>query len=413
MATEIVMPVLSAGMEEATLARWLKAEGDTIAAGEVIAEVETDKATLELEAEVGGILGRRLVADGTSGIPVNSPIGLILVKGESLPEDKAAPASSSSAAPPSPEPPNPARVLSSPLARRLAAQYGLDLTDLSGSGPRGRIVRLDVDRAKDTVEGRASKVVSSVDEAAPRPTPTPRAASPHAPLPLDRPHREQPNSSMRKTIARRLTESKQTVPHFYLTVDVELDALLALRKELNERPNTDYRLSVNDFIVKAVALALRKVPEANVAWTEEAIIQWTDVDVCVAVATDGGLLTPVVRKADQLGLATLSNHVKDLAVRARNNGLKPEEYQGGGFTISNLGMYGVTAFSAIVNPPQACILAIGAAEDRAVVRDGALAVRTMMTCTLSVDHRAVDGAVGAAFLAALKPLLEDPLRLML
>jgi pyruvate dehydrogenase E2 component (dihydrolipoamide acetyltransferase) len=415
MAIEIVMPVLSAGMEEATLARWLKAEGDVVAVGDVLAEVETDKATMEMEAEAAGILGKRLVADGTAGVPVNSPIAILLAEGESLPADggAAAPVAAPMAAvvmatPPAPVATGGDRVLSSPLARRLAARYGLDLSGLTGSGPKGRVVRLDVERAR---EAGPSAVPTPASVAAP--APAAKAAPIAAAVPLDRPHVALPNSSMRKTIARRLTESKQTVPHFYLTVDVELDALLALRKDLNGRPNADYRLSVNDFIVKAVALALRQVPAANASWTDEAIIQWSDVDVCVAVATDGGLLTPIVAKADQLGLATLSNRVKDLAARARDGALKPEEFQGGGFTISNLGMYGITAFSAIVNPPQACILAVGAAEERAVVRDGALAVRTMMTCTLSVDHRAVDGAVGAAFLAAFKPLLEDPLRLML
>jgi pyruvate dehydrogenase E2 component (dihydrolipoamide acetyltransferase) len=417
MAIEIVMPVLSAGMEEATLARWLKAEGDRVAVGDVLAEVETDKATMEMEAEAAGILGKRLVADGTAGVPVNSPIAILLAEGESLPADAgtaapAAPVAVVEAAPavvvPAPATTGTDRVLSSPLARRLASRYGVDLSGLTGSGPKGRVVRLDVERAR---EAGPSAVPTPASVAAP--APAAKAAPIAAAVPLDRPHVALPNSSMRKTIARRLTESKQTVPHFYLTVDVELDALLALRKDLNGRPNADYRLSVNDFIVKAVALALRQVPAANASWTDEAIIQWSDVDVCVAVATDGGLLTPIVAKADQLGLATLSNRVKDLAARARDGGLKPEEFQGGGFTISNLGMYGITAFSAIVNPPQACILAVGAAEERAVVRDGALAVRTMMTCTLSVDHRAVDGAVGAAFLAAFKPLLEDPLRLML
>ena len=226
-------------------------------------------------------------------------------------------------------------------------------------------------------------------------------------------HTTEPNSSVRKTIARRLSEAKQTIPHFYLTVDIELDALLALRKKLNGAPSAEYKLSVNDFVIKACALALRKIPAANAMWTEDAILRFNDVDVSVAVATENGLITPVIRQADHKGLSTISSEMKSLAAKARDGKLKPEEFQGGGFTISNLGMYGISSFSAIINPPQSCILAVGAGEERAVVRDGAIAIRTIMTVTLSVDHRSVDGAVGAQLLAALKPLLEDPVQLML
>ncbi len=438
MATEILMPVLAAGMEEATLVRWLKAEGDAIAVGDVIAEVETDKATLEMEAEAAGVLGRILVGDGSAGVPVNSPIALLLADGENVdtlpgavsaavPEPAPAPGAAAeerapAAAPPSgPEAGQGRRVLASPLARRLAALEGIDLGSLTGSGPRGRIVRLDVDRA--VAQGAVAQgAVSSapVPAAAPAPAPAPavsvavQAAQPAQPAPMPwQSVTAYPNSGMRKTIARRLQESKQTMPHFYLTVDVMLDALLALRADLNGRSGVSYKLSVNDFIIKAAALALRQVPEANAMWTDEAILRFETVDISVAVATDGGLITPVVRQADTKGLATLSGEVKALAAKARDGKLAPEEYQGGGFTISNLGMYGIREFSAILNPPQSCILAVGAAEQRPVVRDGALAVATVMTCTLSVDHRAVDGAVGASFLAAFKPFLEDPLRLML
>lgn len=425
MASDIVMPVLAAGMEEATLVRWLKAEGDAIAVGDVIAEVETDKATMEMEAEAAGILGRILVGDGSEGVPVHTPIAVLLADGESadaLPATTAAESAAPEAAAPPPAAPKPAvpqptvpqaaaggRVLASPLARRLAAAKGVALAALTGSGPHGRIVRLDVERAAAAASAPAASIATS-SEAPKQPAPTPPASKQPMPWQTVTAHA---NSGMRKTIAKRLVEAKQTVPHFYLTVDVELDRLLALRADLNGRADADYKLSVNDFVIKAVALALRKVPAANAMWTDEAILRFDEVDVSVAVATDGGLITPVVRGADGKGLAALSAEVKALAAKARDGKLQPEEYQGGGFTISNLGMYGIREFAAIINPPQSCILAVGAAEQRPVVRDGAVAVRTMMTCTLSVDHRAVDGAVGAEFLAAFKPLLEDPLRLIL
>lgn len=292
------------------------------------------------------------------------------------------------------------RLFASPLARRLAAAAGIDLATLTGSGPHGRIVKADVEAAK----------------AAPRPAPVaaPSAPVPAAPVPAapTTGYTDLPLSPMRRTIARRLTEAKATIPHFYLTIDIEMDAVLGLREQLNTRLAPD-KLSVNDFILRGVALGLRAVPEANAAWAETAIRRFTDIDIAVAVATPEGLITPIVRQADRKGLGEISAEVKALAARAKDGGLKPEEYQGGGFTISNLGMYGVREFAAIINPPQACILAVGAAEPRPIVKDGALAVATVMSVTLSVDHRTVDGATGARFLAAVKGLLEDPLRMML
>lgn len=292
------------------------------------------------------------------------------------------------------------RLFASPLARRLAAAAGIDLATLTGSGPHGRIVKADVEAAK----------------AAPRPAPVaaPSAPVPAAPAPAapTTGYTDLPLSPMRRTIARRLTEAKTTIPHFYLTIDIEMDAILSLREQLNTRLAPD-KLSVNDFILRGVALGLRAVPEANAAWAETAIRRFTDIDIAVAVATPEGLITPIVRQADRKGLGEISAEVKALAARARDGGLKPEEYQGGGFTISNLGMYGVREFAAIINPPQACILAVGTAEPRPIVKDGALAVATIMSVTLSVDHRTVDGATGARFLAAVKGLLEDPLRMML
>lgn len=433
MAVQILMPALSPTMTEGKLAKWLKAEGDSVAAGDIIAEIETDKATMEFEAVDEGVLGKILVPEGTEGVAVNTPIGVLLEEGEDASALSAAPAPApaSPASAPAPAPSAPVssvpaqapsapaggeRLRSSPLARRLAQEAGIDLASLSGSGPRGRIIKADVEKAKASprpaVAASASAPAAVQKPAAPAPVAA-VAAPKHQPLP-DQPTTAHPNSSMRKVIAKRLLESKQSVPHFYLTIDCRLDALLALRAELNGRAGADYKLSVNDFIVKAVALALRKVPEANAMWTDEAILTFDNVDVSVAVATDGGLITPILRKADQKGLATLSNEMKDLAKKARDGKLKPEEFQGGGFTISNLGMFGIREFAAIINPPQSCILAVGAGEKRPVVnQDGALAVATMMTCTLSVDHRSVDGAVGARFLAAFKPLIEDPLQLML
>ena len=416
MPIQITMPALSPTMTEGTLAKWLKKEGDAIAAGDVVCEIETDKATMEVEAVDEGTLGRILVAEGSEGVPVNQVIALILAEGEDASAldgavTKAAPAPAPVAAPtpaaPAAIPPPVAkpssaggRVFASPLAKRLARDGGLDISVLSGSGPHGRIVKRDVEAA----------LASAVGPAAMRPV---AAAAPAylGGLPA---YEAIPNSTVRKVVARRLTESKQTVPHFYLTVDCRIDKLLEVRKELNTRLEGDgLKLSVNDMIIKASAVALIKVPAANAMWTEDAILRFKQADISVAVAIDGGLITPIVRGANAKGLAEISGEMKDLAARARDGKLAPEEYQGGSFSISNLGMFGIKEFAAIINPPQGCILAVGAGEQRPVVSNGALGIATVMTCTLSVDHRAVDGAVGAQFLAAFKPLIEDPLTLLL
>jgi len=412
-------------MEQGTVARWLKAVGDAVAVGEVIAEIETDKATMELEAEQAGTIGRILAADGAT-VAVGAPIGVLLGAGEQQADlgsdwsgggEEASAAAAGPAlvatspvgeAPPAPAAAVPAptavgaarrRTPSSPLARRLARERGLEIEGLNGSGPQGRVVRIDVETAA---------------AAQPEPPPVAAAAAPaQAPRPAKQPFVEIPLTSMRKVIARRLAESKATVPHFYLEVDCEIDALLELRERLNAEANGQYRLSVNDFVIKAAALAMRQVPEANTAWADDAILQFEDVDISVAVATDGGLLTPIVRQADTASLSGISARVKTLAERARAGQLQPAEYKGGSFTISNLGMFGVRAFAAIINPPQSCILAVGAAESRPVVKGGVCVAATVMSCTLSVDHRAVDGAVGARFLSAFKALIEQPLRVLL
>ena len=414
MTINITMPALSPTMTEGTLAKWLKAEGDSIEAGEPIAEIETDKATMEVEAVDDGVLGRIVVGDGAENVAVNTVIGVMLAEGEDAsaleveapaPAAPAAPTPSqepapvttaprAAAAPPPPAARDGQRIKASPLARKMAAQAGIDLGTLTGSGPKGRIVKADIEAA---VGGA-----------------TAAAAAPAAPAtaPPEGGYTEVPLSNMRKTIARRLTESKQTIPHYYLSVDCELDRLLGLRKELNAR-DEGFKLSVNDFVVRAVALALRKVPEANAGWSETALLQYDTVDVSVAVAIPDGLITPIVRDADRKGLATISAEVKDLAARARDRKLAPHEYQGGSFSVSNLGMFGIREFAAVINPPQSGILAVGAGEKRAVVKDDALAVATVMTCTLSADHRVIDGAIGARLLAAFKAYVEEPLTMLL
>ena len=429
MPIQILMPALSPTMTEGTLAKWLVKEGDDVSSGDIIAEIETDKATMELEAVDEGKIGKILVAEGTEEVEVNKPIGVLLEEGEdasdigdvaaapvAAPPAEKTPTQEAAPKEPTPEPPpaapasapapagaaNPAsgdRIFASPLAKRIAANAAIDLAGIKGSGPKGRIVKADVEQAM------AGGVA--------RPAPAAIAAAAADVPDYGQPYTEVANTNVRKVIARRLLEAKQTIPHFYLTVDCVIDKLLALRKELNGREGADYKLSVNDFVIKACALAMRRVPMANASWTEEAVRLYENVDVSVAVATDGGLITPIIRKADQKGLVTISNEMKDLAARARDNKLKPEEFQGGGFSISNLGMYGIKEFSAIINPPQVAILAVGAGEQRPIVEDGALAIGTVMSCTLSCDHRVVDGAVGAEFLEALKPLIEDPLSLML
>ena len=425
MATNILMPALSPTMTEGNLARWLKQEGDRIKAGDVIAEIETDKATMEVEAVDEGILGRILVPAGTQGVKVNDVIAVLVEAGEAVPAAGAAPkAAAAPAATPAPvaapvavapapvaAPASGDRVFASPLARRMAAQAGVDISKIAGSGPNGRIVKADVDAA---LSRGPAPATAAAPAAAPAPIAAPRPA---APVAITAPHTAVPNSSMRKVIARRLAESKATIPHFYVSTDVEIDALLKIRADLNARSPKDgpgaYKLSVNDLVIKATAVTLRRFPNVNAMWTEDAILQLHDVDISVAVSITDGLITPIVKNADIKGLAAISNEMKDLAARAKSGKLKPEEFQGGGFSISNMGMYGVRDFAAIINPPQAGILAVSAGEQRPVVKNGALAITTVMTLTLSVDHRVIDGALAAEFLQALKRNIEDPLSLML
>jgi pyruvate dehydrogenase E2 component (dihydrolipoamide acetyltransferase) len=439
MATNILMPALSPTMTEGKLSRWLKHEGDEVKSGDVLAEIETDKATMEVEAVDEGVLAKIVVPDGTDAVAVNAVIGIMTEAGEAAPEAPKADAKAGNGAAPAvakadvakAEPPKEVptpvaktaapdvedhgeRIFASPLARRMAKQAGIDLATLSGSGPNGRIVKADIDKAGAKPAAETGKTAAAPAEAA-KPAP-PAAKSPAAPA-ITAPHKVIPNSSMRKIIAKRLSDSKQTVPHFYVVGHFEIDALLKLRGDLNGKSAKDgpgaFKLSVNDLVIKACAAALRRHPNVNASYTDEAIIQYDDVDISIAVAVPDGLITPIIRQADMLGLAAISARMKDLGARAKTGKLKPEEYQGGGFSISNLGMFGTPEFSAIINPPQACILAVGAGEPRAVVKGGSLAVATMMTCTLSCDHRVVDGALGAEFMATLKKIIEDPLSLML
>jgi pyruvate dehydrogenase E2 component (dihydrolipoamide acetyltransferase) len=434
MPIEILMPALSPTMTEGNLAKWLKKEGDEVHSGDVLAEIETDKATMEFEAADDGRVGKILVPEGAQGIKVNQPIAVLLGEGEDastidkFSEAPSKPATASeqspTAEPISTTPPPPTginrggngRVFASPLARRMAQLAGLDIGGITGSGPQGRIVKADIEAALSAARG--APVVQDRPAAAPQ-TP-PAAPVPSPALSKERvlalagnpPYTERPLTAMRRVIARRLTESKQTVPHFYLTVDCEIDELLKFRTELNAKSDA-YRISVNDFVIRAAALALRQVPAANASWSDEAILLWESVDIAVAVALDDGLITPIVKNADRKGLATIANETKDLAARAREGKLRLEEFQGGTFSISNLGMFGVRDFAAVINPPHGGILAVGAGEQRPVVKAGALAIATIMSCTLSCDHRAVDGAVGAQFLAAFKKLVEDPLTMLL
>ncbi len=441
MPIEILMPALSPTMTEGNLAKWHKKEGDEVHSGDVLAEIETDKATMEVEAVDDGRVGRILVPEGAQGVKVNQPIALLLGEGEdaaTLAGFAAGPAKPDPPAEPAPTPPQheepratpaprPAvgvaaqrgngRILASPLARRMAQQAGLDLAAINGSGPQGRIVKSDIEAALAAVHAAAAPAAAAPTEAPPAP---PAATAPAPALSKERvlalagnpPYTERPLSAVRRVIARRLVEAKQTIPHFYLTVDCEIDALLGTRAALNIKSDV-YRISVNDFVIRAAALALRQVPAANASWSDDAILLWDTVDIAVAVALDDGLITPIVKQADRKGLAAIANEMKDLATRARAGKLRLEEFQGGTFSISNLGMYGVRDFAAVINPPHGGILAVGAGEQRPVVKDGALAVATVMSCTLSCDHRAVDGAVGAQFLAAFKKLVEDPLTMLL
>ena len=417
------MPALSPTMTEGTLARWLKAEGDAIESGDVIAEIETDKATMEVEAVDEGVLGKILIDAGTENVPVNDVIAILLEEGETANDIGDVPASDTPApkaeekskeepkaekTPAAPqktgETPKGDRIFASPLAKRLAANAGINLSTVKGTGPRGRIVKADIEKAekalKASTSGAATTATASYDDPDVKTNVYGMA------------YKEIPNNNIRKVVAKRLSESKQTVPHFYLTIECVLDNLLAARKELNEAAKGEFKLSVNDFIIKAAAMALKAYPAANVSWTDDAIQQFLKSDISVAVSTPTGLITPIVKAAEDKGLSAISSEMKDLAGRAREGKLKPEEFQGGSFSISNLGMFGIKEFAAIVNPPQGAILAVGAGEQRAVPVNGNIEIKTVMNCTLSVDHRCIDGAVGAEWLQIFKRYIENPVSML-
>ncbi len=425
MPIKVTMPALSPTMTDGTLAKWLKKEGDTVKAGDVIAEIETDKATMEVEAVDEGILGKILVPAGTEKVPVNDVIALLLEEGESASDLKGLssapakketkPAEAPQAAKPAASLPSPTgrgqgegqsttgRIFASPLAKRIAAEKGINLSNVQGSGPHGRIVKADLDKAP---AGKSSAAPAAG---------VPKASGPDAKQLADllgMTYKEIPNNNIKKITAQRLLESKVTVPHFYLTIDCVIDNLLQSRKELNEKADGGYKLSVNDFVIKAVAMALKAYPAANTAWTDAAVLQFDHADISVAVATPNGLITPIIKAAETKGLAQISNEMKDLAGRAREGKLKPVEFQGGTFSISNLGMFGVKDFQAIINPPQACIMAVGAGVEKPVVEKGKVEIRTVMSVTLSTDHRAVDGAIGAEFLQYFKKFIENPVSML-
>jgi pyruvate dehydrogenase E2 component (dihydrolipoamide acetyltransferase) len=437
-ATNILMPALSPTMEEGKLTRWLVKEGDTVKSGTILAEIETDKATMEFEAVDEGKIGKILVPEGTEGVKVNAPIAILLDDGEKLgaadipaamndikaavkAETKpatpaAAPAAEApKAAPSAPAPVNDGkRLFASPLARRIAAQKGIDLAALAGSGPYGRIVVHDVENAK---PGAAKPAAAGA--------PASGGGIGVAPLPDARmfykagEYEEVPHDSMRKAIAKRLTSAKALIPHYYLTIDCNLTALMATREALNAAAPKGkdkvpaYKLSVNDFVVKASAMALIKHPDVNASWTDTAILKHKHADVGIAVAIPSGLITPIVFAAETKGLGQISNEVKELAGKAKDKKLKPNEYEGGGFSVSNLGMFGIKSFTSIINPPQSCIIAVGAGEERAIAVNGKVEVAVMMTVTMSADHRVVDGATGAKFLQTLKQFIEEPASMLL
>ena len=443
MPTKILMPALSPTMTEGNLAKWLVKQGDKVESGDVIAEIETDKATMEVEAVDEGIIAKILISEGTEGVPVNDVIAVLLEDGESesdldgfdvsggITAPEASP-QTSSAAPAQQEAiselapvsaasatqSNGSRIIASPLAKRIAEQNGVDLAQISGTGPNGRIVKADVEGRSATA---APAQTAAPATAAPAPavsvaTTAPASSGPDAKQLADMygmEYEELPNNNMRKVVAKRLLESKVTVPHFYLTVEMQLDKLLAVRKQMNEEAAGAFKLSVNDFFIKSCANALAAYPAANTSWTDSAILQYKHADISVAVATPNGLITPIIKKAEQKGLRSISAEIKDLAARAREGKLKPEEFQGGTFSLSNLGMFGVQDFGAIINPPQSCILAVGAGEQKPYVKDGAVAIGTFVRCTLSVDHRSVDGAVGAEYLQVLKGYIENPMSMLL
>jgi pyruvate dehydrogenase E2 component (dihydrolipoamide acetyltransferase) len=449
MPINILMPALSPTMEKGNLAKWLKKEGDKVAAGDIIAEIETDKATMEFEAVDEGTLAKILVPEGSTDVPVNQPIAVLAGEGEDVkaagqsapaqpaaqseakPESKSKPASpaqapAQAAAPaaasqaPAQRPQDGAnRVFASPLARRLARDKGIDIGSVAGSGPHGRVIARDLEGAQPGAPARAPAAPAAAAAA-----PAARPASAEAPSDdkiraLFEPGSYEviPHDGMRRTIARRLVEAKQTIPHFYLTIDCNIGKLLAAREEINRSAPKDkdgkpaFKLSVNDFVIKALAVALQRVPDANVTWTEGGMLKHKRSDVGVAVSIPGGLITPVIRAADIKSLSVISNEMRDLAARARARKLKPNEYEGGATAVSNLGMYGIKDFAAVINPPQATILAVGAGEERAIVRDGKIEAGWVMSATLSCDHRAVDGALGAELLSAFKALIENPLML--
>jgi len=443
MATNILMPALSPTMEEGKLAKWLVKEGDTVKSGTILAEIETDKATMEFEAVDEGKIGKILVPEGAEGVKVNAPIAVLLEEGDSadaVPSGAKAPATDiagamkdisaavkAETAAPAPKTAAPAaapapkadgaRIFASPLAKRIASEKGVDLSVLTGSGPRGRIVKSDVESAK---PGAAKPAAAGAPAAAGG------AGIPGiAPLPDARllypagSYEEIPHDNMRKAIAKRLTSAKTLIPHYYLTIDCNLDALMAVREKMNAAAPKGkdkvpaYKLSVNDFIMKASAMALMKHPAVNASWTDTAILRHRDADVGVAVALDFGLITPIIFKAQTKGLVEISNEVKELAALAKEKKLKPNQYEGGGFSVSNLGMYGIKSFTSIINPPQSCIIAVGAGEERAIVVNGKIEVATVMTVTMSADHRVVDGGTGAKFLQTLKQFIEEPASMLL
>ncbi|UVC10955.1 pyruvate dehydrogenase complex dihydrolipoamide acetyltransferase [Rhizobium sp. TH2] len=448
MPINITMPALSPTMEEGNLAKWLVKEGDTVKSGDVIAEIETDKATMEVEAVDEGTIAKLVVPAGTEGVKVNAVIAILAGEGEDVKaaasgggaapaKAEAAPATAATPAPAAapksdvvtggafaspmgsaPQAKSGERTFSSPLARRLAKEAGLDISAILGSGPHGRVVKSDVEKAVSSGGAKAAPAATpSVGQAAP--AAAPKGASEESVLKLFEAGSYElvPHDGMRKTIARRLTESKQTIPHFYVSVDCELDALLALRAQLNDAaPKKDdkpaYKLSVNDMVIKALALSLRDVPDANVSWTDSNMVKHKHSDVGVAVSIPGGLITPIVRHAELKSLSAISNEMKDLGKRAKERKLKPEEYQGGTTSVSNMGMMGVSNFAAVVNPPHATILAVGAGQERVIVKNKQMVIAQVMTVTLSTDHRAVDGALGAELLGAFKRYIENPMGML-
>jgi len=425
--TDILMPALSPTMEEGNLTKWHVKVGDKVESGQVIAEIETDKATMEVEAVDPGVISEILVPEGTEGVKVNALIARLTDEGAPAgkpapapapapaaaapaPKAEAAPAPAVTAPAPAPAPAAPApkaggeRVFASPLARRLAEQKGVDLHGVTGSGPHGRIVKADIDGAAPAAKPAAAGVGA--------PAPARQVLSLEQQGIAPGSYELIPLNNMRKTIARRLTESFRDIPHFPLTIDLEIDKLLEARARINGVLGNDVRISVNDFVIRAAALALKKVPEANASFTPEGIAMHKHADIAMAVAIDGGLITPIIRAAETKSLAEISIEAKDLAARARSMKLKPEEFQGGTFSVSNLGMFGIKSFASIINEPQGCILSVGAGEKRAVVHGDQLAVATVMTVTLTCDHRVVDGAIGAKWIQAFKPLIEDPITML-